>query len=363
MTEKRAGDMRRWSTALILAAALALPRGRAAAQVIEGSVVDAGTKTPIPGATVTFIGKDSSVVTVQTSEHGQFSASLKRAGQYSLQVRRVGYSELQTTGSDVAKNGDTITLAIELSHLMVALDTVVTMDKSSVFPTTPGHEFVRRHYALNEGVQVSGWLIEKSGMSLSEYLGKYVPGLHTTDVIQAYNPAAPTRLTPPALPALHGRFLMADSGSQCLYGRVDRYSMVFLLQNKDVETIDELVSVKNIMGVEVFRSPRDVPPEWKSIAQVPTIFMRRNNGEYYLLGDTGFPSVNVAGLQDQNMLAIEQFKGDSTQAALTSVCAMPPWRRTPEDAVPGVTPQTDAGHDAARTVGSSTPWILMDYSR
>jgi hypothetical protein len=307
-----------WAVVTIGAAGALVPSAHIGAQVIRGSLVDAETKTPVGGATISVRGeRDSLVTSVQTSDKGQFKAVLNRPGRYSLDVRRVGFAELKTTAAPV-EAGDTVTIALEIARLPVALDTVVSVDKSSVFPTTPGREFVRRHYALNEGVQVSGWAIEKSGLSLSEYLGKYVPGIHTTDVIQQFNPASPGRLTPPAIPAEHGRFIMADSGTQCLYARVDRYSLVYMLYNKDVESIDELLSVKNVMAVEVFRSPREVPPEWRSDARVTSLFQRRNTGEYYLIGDTGFPAMNVSAIQDQNSLSIASFKSDSTTAADSS---------------------------------------------
>jgi hypothetical protein len=299
------------------------PSRSAWAQVIRGSLVDAATKTPVGGATIAVRGdRDSVVTSVQSSEKGQFTAILNRPGHYSLDVRRVGFAELKTTAAAV-ESGDTVTIALEIARLPVALDTVVSVDKSSVFPTTPGREFVRRHFALNEGVQVSGWAMEKSGLSISEYLGKYVPGIHVTDVIQAFVPnASPNamgpHLTPPTIPAERGRFIMADSGSQCLYARVDRYSLVYMLYNKDVESIDELLSVKNVMAVEVFRSPREVPPEWRADARVTSLFQRRNNGLYYLIGDTGFPALNVSAIQDQNSLSIASFKSDSTTAADSS---------------------------------------------
>jgi len=307
---------------IALGACLAVP-GMARGQVIRGTVVDVTTKSPVSQATVSFRREgDSTLQSVATTSGGRFLATLKRPGTYAIIVRHLGYAELMTTAATLVA-GDTVTIALEIARLPVALDTVVSVDSSSVFPTTPGHEFVRLHFAKEEGIQVAGYLIEKSGQSLSQYLGTHVPGIHITDLIQPFNPNAPTRLSPPAVPADGGRFLMADSGSQCLYARVDRYSLIFLLHSDDAETIDELLPVKSIMAVEVFRSPREVPPEWKSVAEVSTLFQRRNNGEYYLIGDTGFPSLNVGALQDQKLAQIGGFLADSNAAVGAGATGIP----------------------------------------
>jgi len=267
--------------------AVASVTATARAQVIRGTVRDVVTHQPIPKVNVGLLdARDSAVATATTTDSGKFSFKAPRPGTYALNLRHIAYTELTTTRADMIA-GDTVTITIDMAANGVMLDTVVSKETETrgVFKMTSGAEYVRQHYIANKGLIISGYLIERSGMTMSEYLGK-MPGVHLSGT---------TPKGTPVVPAGKGEFLLADGGSQCLYARIDRFSLLYMLMQNHAESIDDVVRVKDVMAVEVYRSHREVPPEWGQDAVATELYSRLNQGNTYVIGHTGFPAIDKGG--------------------------------------------------------------------
>jgi hypothetical protein len=282
---------RRWLARACRIAGLVLIGATAArAQSIRGEIRDETTKQPIARVTVSLLdAKDSTLRNVLSSDSGRFSVTLPGPGTYSLSLRRVGWSQLMTKPFTVRANDTVSALTFEMVRRVVALDTVVSVESRGVFAMTPGKEYVRKHFAEGIGMIISGWEIEKSGLKLSQYLGQQA-GLHLSEV---YAPGTPL------VPGDNGMAVLSDVSTQCLYARVDRFSVISMLIQEAAETIDEMMKVKDIMAVEVYLDHREMPKEWKQDAWVTELYSRLNSGRQYIIGHTGFPTIRADELADE----------------------------------------------------------------
>ncbi|HTR78003.1 MAG TPA: carboxypeptidase-like regulatory domain-containing protein [Gemmatimonadaceae bacterium] len=237
------------------------------AQVIRGTIRAEASHQPLAGATVSILDvKDSTLKVGVTTDSGRFSLTMNGAGVYAIDARRLGYTEVTTTASALAP-GDTVTIILELAAAPVRLDTVYTKsrpDSTLLTKVAPGHVVVAAHYKAGKGIIVSGYQLEKSGLSLSDYLARE-PGVRLSGVKQ---PGVPL------IPADNGEFLTSNQGSQCLYARVDHWPVLFLLIQDQAATLDQVLSPKNIMAVEVYRTPAEVPPEWATDVAMTEIASR-----------------------------------------------------------------------------------------
>jgi hypothetical protein len=280
-------------TSRLVGALVLIGAATARGQSIRGEVRDETTKQPIVRVTVSLLdAKDSTIRNVLSNDSGRFAVALPGPGTYSLSLRRVGWAKLMTKPFTVRANDTVSTLTFEMARQIVALDTVVSVETRGVFAMTPGKEYVRKHFALGLGAIISGWEIEKTGLSLSAYLGQQA-GLLLT---QAW-PRPPNG--PPMVPVSEGIGLISQVSTQCLYARVDRFSILYLLITEAAESLDELIKVKDIMAVEVYLDHREVPDEWKQDAWVSELFQRLNGSRPYLIGHTGTPSISAETLAEE----------------------------------------------------------------
>lgn len=94
------------SSLAIATAALGVGVWPADAQVVRGTVVEAGTATPIQGAMVILLGDQGQRIRrVLTDESGTFVTQAERPGPHSIRVDRIGYESLTTASFDVPVHG------------------------------------------------------------------------------------------------------------------------------------------------------------------------------------------------------------------------------------------------------------------
>ncbi len=262
---RRAASLRGLASRVILAA-VALVAHTAHAQTIRGYVRDSATNEPIARAQVTvkLSTKDSAIATTLSSDSGTFVLKLKAPGTFTLQAKRLGWSPLMTSSFPL-QVGDSLSLTFDLGRHATALDTVVTVETRGVFAQTPGKEYVRKHFALGVGLIVSGWEIEQTGLSLSEYLGKQA-GIGLS---QAWAPLSPI------VPASDQRGLTSDFSSGCLIARIDRQSVLYMLMTQNGRWVDDVLKVKDVMAVEIYLDRTEVPKEWAMDAR-PDLLYGRN---------------------------------------------------------------------------------------
>lgn len=106
-----------------LAAVLAAPPG-AAAQRVDGRVLDAGSGEPVAGVLVQLIAADSTVlVSAVTEERGAFRLDPRGPAVF-LRATRLGYGELRAPIADLAGDGGPIVVRLEPAPVPVAEVTV-----------------------------------------------------------------------------------------------------------------------------------------------------------------------------------------------------------------------------------------------
>lgn len=270
----------RWPAAVLCAM---LATTSASAQTIQGTIRDQTSHQPVPGATVTILdARDSALKAAVASKTGQFNITIAGGGVIAINVRSIGYTELTTTAARVGV-GDTVTLELQLAPTAVTLDTVrakATNDSGGFFKVTPGHTVFERHAALGKGIFISGAQLEKSGMSLTEYLG-HEPGVRLAGM-------APKDV--PVIPGSNGQFLVSDLKSQCLYARIDHWSVLSLLIQHHAANIDQIAEVKDVMGVEFYHNISEVPAEWRADAALTEVWSRAYtpyvDADRYMIGTT-----------------------------------------------------------------------------
>ncbi|HEX6369411.1 MAG TPA: carboxypeptidase-like regulatory domain-containing protein [Longimicrobium sp.] len=94
----------------------------AAAQGIQGRVLDDAAGAPVAGATVTVLdGQDRAVSRARTDAAGAFAVRVRRAGYYRLRAERLGYRTV-TSARLAAAPGEDIRLELRMSAQSVVLD-------------------------------------------------------------------------------------------------------------------------------------------------------------------------------------------------------------------------------------------------
>ncbi len=275
--------MRRLIFGVLLLTAAQSVRG----QTVAGRVLDVGTLVPVAGATATLVDGREVVASGRTSDSGSFEIRAPKAGSFTLRLARLGYEGIST---DVkVESGGRTTSVYRLTRLPATLDPVTAAGRGNAPAVTLGRDMFRRHLLANRGQMVTGLEIQKSKLLLSEYLGM-LPGLRLVPTVSPPAPGQSTTVSPPTIP---GRdvYLLPTSDEHCLYGRIDHWSVIGLLDHGHVANIDELLSPADVMGVEVYKSYQDIPNEWRGAALVQQLIWRTGfGGRNYLIGDTGLPA-------------------------------------------------------------------------
>jgi hypothetical protein len=290
------------------------------AQVVKGTVRDLGTRTPLSNVEVLlFAGAtDSAVVRGTTDRAGTFRLVAPRPGSYSIGLRRIGFEQLATTATTLGVR-DTMSIALEMIRSATSLDTMVIKDSKSIFGVTSGREQFLTHYNRGAGLFISGAEIQASKLSIGDYLAK-LPGM--TDLGGSKNAAdyagggtrpedfgKPTRLKNANDPQDQTHFVLRDEmgrnivsvDAPCVTTQVDRIGPVIAIVGTQlrvqqqtaparrplagvaVTEVDPTIApgevtvhLKEIIGVEVYRNPSEVPAEWKTRGK--TLEEQRDSG-------------------------------------------------------------------------------------
>jgi hypothetical protein len=117
---------RTWLLALALLAALP---GGAAAQRLQGRVIDTGTQAPVGGAALQLLAPDSSVALYGVSdEAGGFTLVLQRAGEYTLKIAALGY-QAALLGPLPLESGKTLEITVALGPARSPVDTAFVAER------------------------------------------------------------------------------------------------------------------------------------------------------------------------------------------------------------------------------------------
>jgi hypothetical protein len=284
---------------------LATPELRA--QVVRGTVREIGTKAPLSNVEVLLFvdASDSAVARGTTDRGGTFRLVAPKPGSYSIGLRRIGFEQLATTATMLGAR-DTMSIALEMIRTAVNLDTVRVRDATSLFGVTAGRDQFLSHYREGAGLFISGAEIQASKLGIGAYLAK-LPGM--ADLGGSKNAAdfsgggtrpedfgKPSRLrtqndaqdmTHFALRDEMGRNIVSVD-APCVTTRVDRLGPVVGIVGSQlrvqqytaaapkpmvgviVTEVDPMVPageltvhLNEIIGIEVYRNPSEIPAEWK----------------------------------------------------------------------------------------------------
>jgi hypothetical protein len=258
------------------------------AQTIAGRVVDSATRAPVFRANVSIVSGTNTLASMRTDDSGRFQLTVPTAGAFAVRIQLIGYKPFNSPIQLDA--GATLRPMYAIVRVPVGLDTVVARDRTSLFSVTPGRVKYAEHMKLNLGQHISGLEIQRSKLGLLEFLGN-VPGLRYIDGPSMVLTNQHAASAPPVVPGRNG-YLRGTDG-KCLYGRIDHWSVAYLLYWQSVEGIDDLVDVEDIMGIEVFAFD-EVPKEWRMDANPDDLVWRHSNSRGYVMGN-GIPKINISG--------------------------------------------------------------------
>jgi hypothetical protein len=211
-----------------------------AAQQIRGTVIEANGGGPLTAADVAVIDvRDSLIVRVRTDSSGLFSSRLPRAGVYSLRVEKIGYRTQQTDTFEIGPS-EVLELRIVVSIEAVPLTPIEVTARYRVSRAHP--DFERR---VESG--------RRSG------LGHFITreDIDGTAVMRTSS----MLMRVPSIRLVHARDGTVSLGVP-ERGTYNCRSAVFLngVEISQSFGLDEL-GLDEIEGVEVYRSPNEIPTE------------------------------------------------------------------------------------------------------
>jgi len=301
--------IRGWLAAALMLDCLLVPRVRA--QVVRGFVREIGAKAALSNVEVVLLfgNGDSVVAKTTTDRSGGFRVRAPVGGSYSVGLRRVGFEPLVTTSVNLGAS-DTLVIALEMIRSAVALDTVRIKEGPNFLGVTSGSGQFLSHYQRGVGLFISGYEVQAARVGIGEYIAK-LPGF--TELGIQKNPAdyagggtraedfgKPTRLRQGNDPLDGSHFVLQDEKGRnivsvdapCVTTRVDRIGPVVGIVGTDlrvqhvipnrpkplvgvaapnpdpvVASPEVTVHLKEIIGIELYRTPDEVPAEWRARGQ------------------------------------------------------------------------------------------------
>ena len=123
---------------LLTAAALAPARAQTATQTVRGTVLDAGAKAPVIGATVVMVGMEPALG-ASTDVDGRFRLTGVPVGRVKLRISSVGFEEL-TLNEVTVTAGKEVVLDLALTERLTRLDEVTVTYRRSEDRTVANNE-------------------------------------------------------------------------------------------------------------------------------------------------------------------------------------------------------------------------------
>jgi hypothetical protein len=228
--------------ACALIAAAALP-GALAAQRMEGRVVDVASRRPIAAADVRLVRGNAVVATAVSDRDGRFLLVAPDFGRYHLVAVHVGYAEAQSAAIDLNAEG-TFTAEMAMSVEPVEVAEISVVVPRSRYLETRG--FYDRMESGTGDYVTGDQLRRRNQQSLVDVL-RNMRGVK----IQRVNWKSEVYL----------------AGANCLPqivvdGVTVRYGGKSL-RTEDALSVEDLVNVSHIEGIEVYRGSSGVPIEFE----------------------------------------------------------------------------------------------------
>jgi hypothetical protein len=216
---------------------LALGAGApAAAQTVSGQLLDAATRQPIGGGTMSLLSDNAAIASVFTDSAGTFVLRAPEAGSFRLRAERIGYRVAETPPLELAAD-DTLRVEFRLSVEAVALNpiTVIGYSRRPTGQLGGFYDRMRRGF----GAFITREKIDAQLPMLTTDLLRGVAGVHLT----------PSRRGTGSIVQLRG-------------GCIPRVFLDGLPIQLLGMTIDDLVRPAELEGIEIYRGAGELPAEF-----------------------------------------------------------------------------------------------------
>jgi hypothetical protein len=204
-------------------------------QVMRGHLVDDSTELPIEAARIVLLGSEGETIdAAMTDSAGYFSVAGGEAGEYRLTAGRIGYPQTVSSPLSLAF-GDTLQVEFRISAGVVLLDPVIVTGRRRR-PPADIRAFYRRAESGIFGTFLTRTDIERAHPVRSSDLLRTIPGVQVVP--------------------------MALGGAATLIRGCRPLIVVDGVRVQNVTSIDHLVQPLELEGLEVYRSPSQVPVEY-----------------------------------------------------------------------------------------------------
>jgi uncharacterized membrane protein len=211
-----------------------------AGQVVQGRVMDAATRQPIPAAGVRLIDGDRTIAEVISDSAGRFTLRADARGRYRVAASRIGYTNVMTDGLEL------------LPERALTIEVVMRGEAVKLSPLTL--DAPRDRYLVSNG------FYERMRSGSGHFM--------TGDQIRKRNAFALVDLLRGMrgikIQRLNARNEVYFTGSNCL-PMIVLDGVTVRWGGKSVGTLqplEDLVSISHIEGIEVYRGGSGLPPEF-----------------------------------------------------------------------------------------------------
>lgn len=224
--------------ALVLLVGLAAFAPALHAQIIGGTLLEAGERTPLAGGTMTLLDDDSAVVAQLTTDSaGAFSFTIPKRGSYRLRAAQLGFHPATSPKLSVGSE-DTLQVEFSLARDVVVLEPLVVKARSRRL-TPAARRFYDRADARMFGTFITRAQIEKRHPLRTTDLLHTVPGVMVTP--------------------------MMGGNSVVIRGTCRPSVYVDGVRINGYRSIDDLAQPMEVEGLEVYRSAHEAPVEFTGL--------------------------------------------------------------------------------------------------
>ncbi len=150
-------------------------------QTIRGTVIDAGSKSPIPGVNIILLNTNP-LKAATTNYNGEFEIKQVPIGRYDISFDNIGYKSV-IIGNQLIKSGKEFMLEIELEEMVINIDEVVV--KAYGKKDSPLNEMAKisaRSFTVEVTERYAGTWFDPARMA-SNYAGVMTAGDQRNDII------------------------------------------------------------------------------------------------------------------------------------------------------------------------------------
>lgn len=232
------------TTAVLLAALLTTP---AAAQIVQGRVIESGSRTPVLGADVSMLDATGATTGRATTDAtGGFVLSVPVGPSFRLQVRHIGYRAY--TSEVLDRPGTDVRVEIRLGVDAIALDPLtVTAPRSVLDRHLADFEARRTSNATIGGHFITRREIEARPVASASELTLGVPGVQVRQLSETFDDRS--------------FIFLGGNGGACL---ANVYVDGMRLVQSEHKTVDDVLMTSNIAGIEVYPRALTAPMQFQA---------------------------------------------------------------------------------------------------